>query len=230
VRIHGNKDWVAIAELVPGRTKKQCYNRWHNVFDPSIALTAGSTGKWTTVEDSKLKDAAQTHGGKNWAAIASLVPGRAEKQCCARWHDTLNPSIAQTAGREGKWSKGEDIKLKDAVQTHGGKNWGAISALVPGRTKAQCRHRWYDILAAGIDQSNRRTDKRAEDEQNPGLQMPGPGMYQRQIYPGMLNSSNGMNCQNGFLVRVSSFCFSLVDDYIELVLNSPSRLIVYGRT
>jgi hypothetical protein len=44
-------------------------------------------------------------------------------------------------------------------------------------------------------------------------------------------SSNGMNFPNGFLVRVGSFCFSLVDDYIELVLNSPSRLIIiYGRT
>jgi hypothetical protein len=45
------------------------------------------------------------------------------------------------------------------------------------------------------------------------------------------HSSNGMNYPNGFLVRVGSFCFSLVDDYIELVLNSPSRLIIiYGRT
>jgi hypothetical protein len=37
--------------------------------------------------------------------------------------------------RTGKWAEDEDIKLKDAVETHGGNNWGAIAALVPGRTK-----------------------------------------------------------------------------------------------
>jgi hypothetical protein len=32
----------------------------------------------------------------------------------------------------GTWSEDKDIKLKDAVQRHGGKDWGAIAALVPG--------------------------------------------------------------------------------------------------
>jgi hypothetical protein len=31
------------------------------------------------------------------------------------------------------------------------------------------------------------------------------------------NSSNGMYFQNGFLIRVGSFCFSPVDDSVELV-------------
>jgi hypothetical protein len=33
-------------------------------------------GEWTAVEDGKLKDAVQTHGGKNWVAISALVAGR----------------------------------------------------------------------------------------------------------------------------------------------------------
>jgi hypothetical protein len=37
--------------------------------------------------------------------------------------------------RKGKWAADEDSKLKDAVQTHGGKNWKTIAALVLGRTK-----------------------------------------------------------------------------------------------
>jgi hypothetical protein len=48
-------------------------------LDPSIGGASGRTGKWTAVEDSKLKNAVQTHGGKNWCAIAALVPGRTEK-------------------------------------------------------------------------------------------------------------------------------------------------------
>jgi myb proto-oncogene protein len=142
VQMHGSNNWDAIATLVPGRTRDQCSNRWHSALDPSIALTAGRGGKWTADEDTKLKDAVQIHGGKNWNQIAALVPGRTKEQCGNRWHNALDPSIALTAGREGKWTEDEDTKLKDAVQTHGGKDWDAISALVPGRTKMQCRSRW----------------------------------------------------------------------------------------
>jgi hypothetical protein len=50
-------------------------------LDPSIALMASCAGKWTEDEDLKLKHSVQTHGGKNWVAIAALVPGRKQKQC-----------------------------------------------------------------------------------------------------------------------------------------------------
>jgi hypothetical protein len=33
------------------------------------------TGKWTSDENGKLKDAVKTHDGNNWFAIARLVPG-----------------------------------------------------------------------------------------------------------------------------------------------------------
>jgi myb proto-oncogene protein len=87
-------DWVAVAALIPGRTRNQCLKRWNNVLDPSIDRTPpGRTGTWTTIEDSKLMDAVQTHGGKNWGAITALVPGRTKRQCRNRWHDVLDPSI-----------------------------------------------------------------------------------------------------------------------------------------
>jgi hypothetical protein len=35
----------------------------------------------------------------------------------------------------GEWTTEEDVKLTDAVEKYSGKNWVAISALVPGRTK-----------------------------------------------------------------------------------------------
>jgi hypothetical protein len=88
----------------------------------------------------------QTHGGKNWAAFAALVPCRKKKQYRKRWHSALDPSIDRANGRTGAWAEGEDIKLKDVVQTHGGKNWVAIAALVPGRTKIHCQKRWYRAL------------------------------------------------------------------------------------
>jgi hypothetical protein len=68
-------DWVAISALVTGRTRSQCRSRWHELLDPNIDSANERTGKWTADEDSKLKDAVQTHGGKNWSLIAALVPG-----------------------------------------------------------------------------------------------------------------------------------------------------------
>jgi uncharacterized protein (DUF2237 family) len=148
--IPGGKNWGAISALVPGRARCQCKNRWHNALDPSIDRASGRKGKWTAVEDSKLKDAVQTHGGKNWIAISALVPGRTKRQCEYRWQDALDPSIDQANGRTGRWTEDEVAKLKDAVLTHGGKNWVAIAALVPGRTKNQCNTRWQDVLNPSI--------------------------------------------------------------------------------
>jgi hypothetical protein len=39
------------------------------------------------------------------------------------------------AGREGKWAEDEESKLKDGVEMHGGRDWAAIFAQGPGRTR-----------------------------------------------------------------------------------------------
>jgi hypothetical protein len=93
-----------------------------DVLDPKTGQASRRKGKWTEVEDSKLKDAVQTRGDKDWGAISFLVPGRTRSQCNYRWHRTFNPSIALTARRKGKWVDDEDSKLKEAVQTHGHKD------------------------------------------------------------------------------------------------------------
>ena len=142
VQTHGGKNWAAIAALVPGRAESQCRNRWHHVLDPSIDRANGRTGRWTKDEDIKLKDAVQTHGGKIWKKIATLVPGRTVEQCRNKWTSMLQERRLPENERTGTWTEGEDSTLKDAVQTHGGKNWGAIAALVPDRTKSQCQSRW----------------------------------------------------------------------------------------
>jgi hypothetical protein len=53
--------------------------------------------------------------------------------------------IMLSGQRKGIWTSEEEGTLKAAVQTHSGKNWDAITALVPGRTKSQCRHRWHQV-------------------------------------------------------------------------------------
>jgi hypothetical protein len=153
-------DWDAIAELVPGRTKAQCRDKWHTgSLNPNIDPTTARAGKWSGDEIVKLKDAVQMHGGKNWSAIVALIPGRTLLQCRNRWYATLTPSIVLEAGCTGKWSEDEVTKLKDAVQMHGGKSWKEIAALVSGRTSRQCSDKWSSIaLEAGC------TGKWSEDE------------------------------------------------------------------
>jgi hypothetical protein len=65
-----------------------------------------------------------------------MVQGRTAAQCYNVWHGVLDPSIDQTPPRTGLWwTTEEDNKLKYAMHTHGDKDWVAITALVPGRTK-----------------------------------------------------------------------------------------------
>jgi hypothetical protein len=71
----------------------------------------------------------------------------------------LKYSIDGATGLTGKWAEDEDSKLKHAVKTHGGKNWGAIAVLVPGRTSIQCRYRWRYVLNANIDRATGLTGK-----------------------------------------------------------------------
>jgi hypothetical protein len=164
VEMHGGKDWAAITALIPGRTRSQCRNRWKDGLDPKIDRTNGRTGKWAKDEDIVLKDAVQTHGGKNWAAIAKLVSGRTTSQCSTRWMKALNPSIDHANGLKGKWTEDEDSKLKDSVQRHGGKDWDAISALIPGRTEKQCQNRWHNALVLKTVLPTERRGKWAKDE------------------------------------------------------------------
>jgi hypothetical protein len=144
------QDWAAIAKQVPGRTRVQCKYRWRNNPKHRFDGTAARTGKWTEDEYTKLKDAVHKHGGKDWAAITALVPGRTINQCSGRWRCSLNPSTKLTAEHTGTWTEDEDTKLKDAIHMHN--DWAAIAELVPRRTKVDCWCRWHDHLKHIIDQ------------------------------------------------------------------------------
>jgi hypothetical protein len=135
VKKHGGNNWIAVAALVLGRTNQQCHQRWSKCLDPNI-----KNGKWLVEEDTMLIDAVKEHGGSNWATVSALVLGRTDMQCRQRWVEILDPGI-----NTGKWTPEEDAILTDAV-TEFGNDWGRVAVLVPGRTKARCRHRWVKHL------------------------------------------------------------------------------------
>ena len=62
----GGRTWKQVAQLLGGRTSKQCRERWCNHLDPSI-----KKGGWTDEEDQLLLDA-QAQLGNRWCEISKL--------------------------------------------------------------------------------------------------------------------------------------------------------------
>jgi hypothetical protein len=112
----------------------------------SIDRAYGGTGTWTEDEGIKLKDAVQS----TVARIGVQLPRWfwiEHKKSCSRWHFVLHPSIYPATGHHDMWTPDKDDKVKDSVKLHGGKDWGAIAALVQG----QCAGRWRNFLNKSID-------------------------------------------------------------------------------
>lgn len=62
----GHKNWGTLATRIPGRTSKQCRERWCHHLDPRIVK-----GEWTQEEDSAIVSLHEEMGNK-WATIAQV--------------------------------------------------------------------------------------------------------------------------------------------------------------
>jgi hypothetical protein len=108
----GNQ-WTKVAEMVPGRTNAQCRQRWVNRVNPANGVKCR---KWSETEDSMLAGAVGEFGN-DWTAVASQIEGRTNIQCRQRWLHSLDHAGLGT--KTGKWTKLEDAKLLQGVQTFG---------------------------------------------------------------------------------------------------------------
>ncbi|GMF44675.1 unnamed protein product [Phytophthora fragariaefolia] len=133
VRIHGEKNWKAIAELVPGRNHAQCLQRWRKVLKPGLVK-----GHWSFEEDQVLEYLV-TQGCNNWGQIAERIPGRTPKQCRERWKNHLDPAI-----NKGPYTEEEDSVILTA-QARLGNKWSQISQLLKGRTEDSVKIRWKSL-------------------------------------------------------------------------------------
>lgn len=83
VRENGMKNWVKLAESLPGRIGKQCRERWMNHLNPHVARAT-----WTPDEDAMLIDL-HNRLGNQWTRIASLMNGRTDNDVKNRWNSSL---------------------------------------------------------------------------------------------------------------------------------------------
>jgi hypothetical protein len=78
--MQGFEHWGKVCERMPGRTAKQCRERWANYLDPSLLKTP-----FTQTEDEILLALQKEHGNK-WSLISRQLPGRTENAVKLRYH------------------------------------------------------------------------------------------------------------------------------------------------
>lgn len=79
IKERGPSNWNLIAESLPGRTGKQCRERWICKLSPAY-----KNDSWTTDEDDMLIKL-QAQFGNKWAHIRSFLPGRSSVSIKNRW-------------------------------------------------------------------------------------------------------------------------------------------------
>jgi hypothetical protein len=70
IEVHGPSNWNSLAFALPGRTGKQCRERWMSKLSSNF-----TTKPWTPEEDEMLI-ALQQERGNQWAKFKSFLPGR----------------------------------------------------------------------------------------------------------------------------------------------------------
>lgn len=97
---NGARQWTLAAAALPGRSAKQCRERWVGALDPSIVQTPFSE------EEDELVVTAYRLLGSRWAEMAKMLTGRTDNAVKNRANSglraLLHPNVrAPTPGRGG---------------------------------------------------------------------------------------------------------------------------------
>jgi Myb-like DNA-binding domain len=132
--------------LKPRRSPAACLRRYQTVLRDAEQRFGGQR-PWTAEEDERLKALLVQHGYGSWSVIGQAL-NRNGHQIQHRAKRMLVPGK-----KKGRWDAAEDEVLLSAVATFGVGAWARVAAGVPGRTDVQCRERYVNCLAPGLDKT-----------------------------------------------------------------------------
>lgn len=93
--------WSIVAQSLPGRTGKQCRERYVNHLNPRL-----KSSEWTPVEDATIFRLYDTTGSQ-WAKMAKMIPGRTDNGIKNRFHN-LRRQLEREDEQRLRLSKPED--------------------------------------------------------------------------------------------------------------------------
>lgn len=100
VKIFGKSNWRIISSLVPGRTPRQCRDRYTNYLAPGLVRL-----DWSDEEDKLLAEKFETYGPQ-WTLIRQFFPTRSPNDIKNRYNYTVCRKIHS-------YSKSDDIIEKE---------------------------------------------------------------------------------------------------------------------
>ena len=94
IEANGTRKWSVLASHLPGRTGKQCRERWHNQLNPDI-----SKSPWTEEED-RIIIREYAKFGARWADIAAVLTGRTDNAVKNRWNCSMRRKVEQLVAED----------------------------------------------------------------------------------------------------------------------------------
>lgn len=88
---YGAKNWILIASMIPGKTARQCRDRYMNYLAPGLCHS-----EWTKDEDDLLKKLYKEYGPK-WSLISKQLPNRSPINVKNRWAHFLGKKISSAS-------------------------------------------------------------------------------------------------------------------------------------
>merc|ERR1712060_645994 len=111
-------------------------------FETNNTITAKKKGNWSVEEDQKIlnhvREAQESGNDIDWLLLASIVPGRNEKQCERRYNNLTSKNIKRGMKKDG-WTAEEDCKIMEHVNTFGDCKWSVLASQLSERVGKQCK-------------------------------------------------------------------------------------------
>jgi hypothetical protein len=132
VRMFGCANWHRIASLIPGRSARQCRERWTNYLNPDLF-----NGEWTPDEDRMLR-AKYDEIGPKWVLIARFLPGRSKNSVRNRLLQLQRRErVGKAATSDTKTDQRDEdpLAFMDAVRDDGRLTWTSSGRQTDGQNE-----------------------------------------------------------------------------------------------